>query len=72
MIQSNIAAKSNPEGAPAGGISALVYDNQQNAHRSQKECDSRTLQQIRTSQNSKNFPYTFRNIRTAVRMSSMR
>ena len=56
-LKPTIAAQSNPAGAPAGGISALVYSIQRIASYPQNKRDSRTLQQIHTSPNTKNFPH---------------
>ena len=56
MLKPIIAAESNPEGAPAGGISALVQGIIPSAPHPQTECDSRTPQQIPTSPNAKTSP----------------
>ena len=60
MLKPIIAAESNPEGAPAGGISALVQGIIPSAPHPPTECGSRTLQQIPTSPKAKTFPKSTR------------
>ena len=55
-IKSKNAAESNPEGAPAGGISALVYGRTSKRTPPTNRARSRPLQSPRTSQSTKNFP----------------
>ena len=51
-----IAAESNPEGAPAGGISALEYGITSNRIPPTNQVRSRTLQKRSTSQTDKKLP----------------
>ena len=57
-LKSIIAAESNPEGAPAGGISALVQGILSNRPQPTNQARSRTLCRSRTSQSTQKLPCT--------------